>query len=123
MKPDNLAQLKTAYPHLSIRFLTVHASKGLEADHVVILRTASERMGFSSEIVDDPLLDMVLPESEKEYHAEERRLFYVAQSNLNARHPSVEGQDYALAAGPEASLYLFTVLRQHLTWSAVPYAR
>lgn len=78
VKPENLAQLKAAHPGLSIRFLTVHASKGLEADHVVILRTASDRMGFPSEIVDDPLLDMVLPEPEKYDHAEERRLFYVA---------------------------------------------
>jgi DNA helicase-4 len=58
--------------------MTVHASKGLEADHVVILRAASDRMGFPSEIVDDPVLDLVLPEPEKFDHAEERRLFYVA---------------------------------------------
>ena len=58
--------------------MTVHASKGLAADHVIILRAASDRMGFPSEIVDDPLLDMVLPEPEHFDHAEERRLFYVA---------------------------------------------
>lgn len=78
VKPENLAQLKSDYPDLSIRFMTVHASKGLEADHVVILHAASGRMGFPSEIVDDPLLDMVLPKPEKFDNAEERRLFYVA---------------------------------------------
>lgn len=78
VKPENLAELGRAYPGLSIRFMTVHASKGLEADHVVILRAASDRMGFPSEIVDDPLLDLVLPEPEEFDHAEERRLFYVA---------------------------------------------
>ena len=78
VKPENLAQLSSNYPGLSVRFMTVHASKGLEADHVVILRMASNRMGFPSEIVDDPLLDLVLPEPEKFDHAEERRLFYVA---------------------------------------------
>ena len=35
-------------------------------------------MGFPSEVVDDPLLDLVLPEPERFNHAEERRLFYVA---------------------------------------------
>ncbi len=78
VKPDNLSQLTRTFPKLSIRFMTVHASKGLEADHVVILRAAADRMGFPSEIVDDPLLDMVLPEPENFDHAEERRLFYVA---------------------------------------------
>ncbi len=77
-RPNNLAGLASSSPNLSLRFMTIHASKGLEADHVIILRVASERMGFPSEIVDDPLLDMVLPEPEKFGHAEERRLFYVA---------------------------------------------
>ena len=76
--PDNLDVLGPRYPNLTIRYKTVHASKGLEADHVIILRTASDRLGFPSEIVDDPLLDLVLPESEDFDHAEERRLFYVA---------------------------------------------
>lgn len=78
VRPENLAELPSTFPNLSVRFMTVHASKGLEADHVVILRAASGRMGIPTEIVDDPLLDMVLPEPEKFDHAEERRLFYVA---------------------------------------------
>lgn len=78
VKPENMADLKRQYPEISLRFMTVHVSKGLEADHVVILRAASDRMGFPSEIVDDPVLDLVLPEPEEFDHAEERRLFYVA---------------------------------------------
>ena len=78
VEPDNLAELSSAFPGLSIRFKTVHASKGLEADHVIILRADSGRIGFPSEIADDPLLDLVLPEPEAFDHAEERRLFYVA---------------------------------------------
>lgn len=78
LKPKNLRALSANYPNLSIRFMTVHASKGLEGDHVVILRAESDAMGFPSEIVDDPLLDLVLPKPEKFEHAEERRLFYVA---------------------------------------------
>jgi len=76
--PQKLGTLAAAFPKLSIKFMTVHASKGLEADHVIILQAVSDIMGFPSEIVDDPLLDLVLPEPENYAHAEERRLFYVA---------------------------------------------
>jgi len=78
VKPETLPQLRARYPDLGIQYMTVHSSKGLEADHVVILRASSGRMGFPSEVVDDPLLDFVLPEPETYDHAEERRLFYVA---------------------------------------------
>ena len=77
-RPQSLHSLADQFPKLSIRFMTVHASKGLEADHVIILRAVTDTMGFPSEIVDDPLLDLVLPEPENFGHAEERRLFYVA---------------------------------------------
>ena len=76
--PKNLPKIEAAHPELSIRFMTIHASKGLEADHVVVLKATSERMGLPSEIVDDPVLDMVMSEPEQFEHAEERRLFYVA---------------------------------------------
>ncbi|MDX1217386.1 AAA family ATPase [Sinorhizobium medicae] len=83
-RPQSLAALTERFPTLSIRFMTVHASKGLEGDHVIILRAVGDTMGFPSEIVDDPLLDLVLPEPENFEHAEERRLFYVALTR--ARH-------------------------------------
>jgi DNA helicase-4 len=76
--PRNLSTYASSRPALSLRYMTGHASKGLEADHVVILHVTAEEMGFPSEIVDDPLLDLVLPEPEQFDHAEERRLFYVA---------------------------------------------
>ncbi len=56
----------------------MHAPKGLGGNHVVILQAESGVKGFPSEIVDDPLLDLVLPQPENFEHAEERRLFYVA---------------------------------------------
>ena len=78
VQPADMSGLQTQHPQLVIDFKTVHASKGLEADHVVILRATSGRMSFPSEIIDDSLLDMVLPASEPFEYAEERRLFYVA---------------------------------------------
>jgi DNA helicase-4 len=78
LRPKNLRAVAAAHPKVSLRFMTAHGSKGLEADHVIILRAASDTMGFPSEIADDPLLDLVLPKPENFDHAEERRLFYVA---------------------------------------------
>jgi DNA helicase IV len=72
------------FPHLTAEFKTVHGSKGLEADHVIVLGMQSGRYGFPSEIVDDPLLELVLAAPEGFPHAEERRLFYVALTR--ARH-------------------------------------
>lgn len=77
-RPESLSRLSRRYPGMSLSFKSIHASKGLEADHVVILGADSGRLGLPSEIVDDPLLDLVLPEPEPYGHAEERRVFYVA---------------------------------------------
>ncbi|WP_206057401.1 UvrD-helicase domain-containing protein [Nitratireductor sp. XY-223] len=77
-RPPNIETTEAEFPNLSVTFKTVHRSKGLEADHVIILKAEAGTMGFPSEIVDDPLLDLVLPEPENFDHAEERRLFYVA---------------------------------------------
>ena len=77
-RPEDMSQFGKRYPGLSISFKSIHASKGLEADHVVILGADSGRLGLPSEIIDDPLLDLVLPKPEPYEHAEERRVFYVA---------------------------------------------
>ncbi len=61
-----------------VHFLTIHKSKGLEADYVILIRVCSGVMGFPSTISDDPILCMVMPEAEEYPNAEERRLFYVA---------------------------------------------
>jgi DNA helicase-4 len=67
---------RTRYPRLDVAFQTVHSSKGLEADHVII--PGLNRGGFPSTKEDDPLLRLALPEGDDYPHAEERRLFYVA---------------------------------------------
>ncbi|MFZ4434389.1 MAG: 3'-5' exonuclease, partial [Microthrixaceae bacterium] len=64
--------------NLDVTFRTVHASKGLEADYIVIVGLAAGTYGFPSRIADDPVLDLALPAPESFPHAEERRLFYVA---------------------------------------------
>ena len=61
-----------------IEFLTVHKSKGLEADYVILLQCNKDAYGFPSLVSDDPVLNYVLTQSDKFPYGEERRLFYVA---------------------------------------------
>lgn len=66
------------HAHLDVEFITVHASKGLECDHVILPRMTSETMGFPSHIGDDPVMALVMPKGDGFAFSEERRLFYVA---------------------------------------------
>jgi DNA helicase-4 len=63
---------------LRIDYRTVHRSKGLEADYVMILGMEEGEHGFPSQIADDRILSLAMPEPEDFPMAEERRVFYVA---------------------------------------------
>jgi len=83
-KKPELHDLKQQYPQLKCQFMTVHASKGKEADYVIVLGMEKGNHGFPSEKAIHPLLELLLPKAEAFKHAEERRLFYVALTR--ARH-------------------------------------
>jgi DNA helicase-4 len=57
----------------------------LQADFVILIGLHTRNNAFPSEIADDPLLQMVMPEPEVYPHAEERRLFYVALTRAKHR--------------------------------------
>ena len=65
---------------VNVQFMTVHSSKGLEADHIIIPRMTSDVMGFPSGIEDDPVLQLAMPSGDNFPVSEERRLFYVAMT-------------------------------------------
>lgn len=66
------------YSNLKIVYRTVHSSKGLEADQVIVLNLLNGELGFPSQIIDDPILSLIQTNQETYIYAEERRLFYVA---------------------------------------------
>ena len=50
--------------NLHVTFRTVHGSKGLEADYIVIPGMTTGTYGFPSNIADDPVLDLAMPAPE-----------------------------------------------------------
>lgn len=66
------------YKNKKIRFLTVHSSKGLEADVVIIINLIDAMMGFPNKIVNAKVIDAINKLEDNYPYAEERRLFYVA---------------------------------------------
>ncbi|SKA44801.1 UvrD-helicase domain-containing protein [Photobacterium toruni] len=81
-RQENTAQLKgfdiskLSYTHLNISYVTAHASKGLEADYVILFGV--DTGVFPSTRENDELIDLVLPNKDNFIYGEERRLFYVA---------------------------------------------
>jgi DNA helicase IV len=65
---------------IDLSFLTVHRSKGSEADYVIMPEMVSTPRGrsFPNTRADDPVLAMAMPAGDDFPMSEERRLFYVA---------------------------------------------
>ena len=81
----NSFSIKNSYLYINakkysnIRFLSIHKSKGLEADIVIILNLSRDINGFPS-LKNNDLINKIKPCFEKIKYPEERRLFYVAMT-------------------------------------------
>ena len=73
------------YPNLNLTFMTIHSSKGLGYDNVIVLNGQNAIYGFPSNIEDDPVLAPVRKIDNYSKEAEERRLFYVAMTRTKNR--------------------------------------
>ena len=70
---------------LKIESYTIHTSKGLEVNYVVVLGLEGGKHGFPSQKTSHPLLEALLPSQDDFMYAEERRLFYVALTRAKQR--------------------------------------
>ena len=70
-------QIVVNYGDRQMTFMTVHQSKGLECDYVILLNCNGGTIGFPSQISDSPVLKYVLSEPDAYAFSEERRVFYV----------------------------------------------
>ncbi|EKT58465.1 DNA helicase IV [Providencia sneebia] len=80
LRPDVLNKAKTRWPKLQIEFMTIHASKGKQADYVIILGLNNDKDGFPAQARESIIEQVLLPKHEDFENAEERRLLYVAMT-------------------------------------------
>lgn len=73
------------YPMANISFLTVHSAKGLGYDNVILINNEEGKFGFPSQVEDDPIMRLVIPQDYSMEFAEERRLMYVALTRTKNR--------------------------------------
>ena len=62
----------------NIEYLTIHKSKGLENDVVIIINLTNNLYGFPNKIINEDIINNLHPNDSSYLYAEERRLFYVA---------------------------------------------
>ena len=71
----DLDNIKSLNVDRNIKYLTVHKSKGLEEDYVIVLNVIDDSLGFPNKIKENEVLNYLMNYNHLE---EERRLFYVA---------------------------------------------
>ncbi|WP_213132261.1 DNA helicase IV [Citrobacter sp. FP75] len=84
LKPVSLEKAATRWPKLQLEFMTIHASKGQQADYVIIVGLHDGNDGFPAPARESIMEEALLPAAEDFPDAEERRLLYVALTR--ARH-------------------------------------
>ncbi|PTM35568.1 DNA helicase IV [Enterobacter cloacae] len=84
LKPAALEKAATRWPKLQLEFMTIHASKGQQADYVIVIGLKDGSDGFPAPVRESVMEQALLPMPEDFPDAEERRLLYVAITR--ARH-------------------------------------
>lgn len=85
LKPAALEKAATRWPHLQFDFMTIHASKGQQADYVIILGLQDGDDAFPASARESIMEQALLPQPEDFADAEERRLLYVALTRARLR--------------------------------------
>ena len=104
VEKDRAISLKNK--NIDLRYLTVHKSKGLEADNVIVVNMNNDKLGFPSQIEEDKILRLVNKSKEKFLYEEERRLFYVALTRT-------KNNVYLLTQKNKESIFIKELEKEH----------
>ncbi|MED3798631.1 UvrD-helicase domain-containing protein [Lysinibacillus capsici] len=94
------------YPNVKFSFSTVHRSKGLEGENVIIINLVNHLIGFPNKISDDPVLSYVLTNADQFPYSEERRLFYVALTRT-------KNYTYLIPPQSGTSVFVEELIKEH----------
>lgn len=113
------------FENIDIKYLTVHKSKGTEADNVIVLNLKNHLLGFPNKMTDDPVLSLLLNDNEEYRFAEERRLFYVALTRTRNEVVLLIPSDVSLFAEEllTDNNYLLTTAEGILNTTNCPYCK
>lgn len=110
---------------IDIKYITVHKSKGLEAENVIVLNLKNHLLGFPNKMTDDPMLSLLLSDDESYRYAEERRLFYVALTRTKNEAVLLIPKDVSLFAEELVADndFLLTADNEKLSKTNCPYCQ
>jgi DNA helicase-4 len=113
------------FDDLDIKYITVHKSKGLEADNVIVLNLKNHLLGFPNKMTDDPMLSLLLSDDEEYRFAEERRLFYVALTRTRNEAVLLIPTDASLFAEEliTDNDFILTINNEKLSKTNCPYCQ
>lgn len=94
------------YPQAKIEYLTVHRSKGLGYDNVIIINMSEGKYGFPCQVEKDPIMRLVTKEDDSIEFAEERRLMYVALTRT-------KNKVFIMAPASSPSRFLIELAKQN----------
>ena len=97
---------KLIFQNLDLTYLTVHRSKGLECEEVIVLNLSDNILGFPSKLADDKILRLVSLNKNIFPYDEERRLFYVALTRT-------KNKVYLLVPKNNSSLFIKELIKDY----------
>ena len=100
------------FDNISAYYLTIHKSKGLEEENVIIINLVDDKLGFPNRISDDKILRFVSIKEERYPYAEERRLFYVALTRT-------KNNVYLFVPKKKASIFVKELIKEHRKMIAI----
>ncbi len=93
------------YKNYHIYFKTIHKSKGLEEDNILIINLTNEQNSLPSKIKDEHILKYIIKKDIYPYE-EERRLFYVALTRT-------KNKCYLLVAKKNPSIFIKELIKKY----------